>query len=485
MVLLVPPLLEELGAEDKATSRQALAAWQRLLWDAAQRLRSSDEFEPRWQGTLEQLSSVVAGSVVLGGGDDAPDVVPLPSEAMPTVKGSSTDPLVRLEGPSGMPGRYAQLSVVISSSVGIWPAVVAVADAGGTNSRRLRGQGGRPVRLQVVSRSASRLGFRLVEAETGVVVITSDNVEEVAAHVEDGPRPVPWAAFLEGCLWGLPASVPAPRDSTTVTANGPHMRAMAALWGLNPQLHEPQVPLLAPVAFMAAATALPDTRATANELAVHWEKSILDKEKFFETVEHALFLMTSAAHTPAVLSAAAPARALDAVSAAIYMGEVLQNSVSMGAPTAGARVQPAALESPRARRSMAAGAGGSTYLTRVTPVASPVRAQQSPRATPGRGVDSDGDEIMSPESMARELSRALTARLLRKLCRVPGFDYRSRRGILRWAIVWVGHNLLLRGGEFGAPDRKRFSSTVGITLADVEWISPCAETGGYCVVVRD
>lgn len=86
---------------------------------------------------------------------------------------------------------------------------------------------------------------------------------------------------------------------------------------------------------------------------------------------------------------------------------------------------------------------------------------------------------------SRELSRALTARLLRKLWRVPGFDYHSRRGILRWAVLWVGHNLLLRGGEFGAPDRKDFSSTAGVTLADVEWISPCAETGGYCVAVVD
>lgn len=86
---------------------------------------------------------------------------------------------------------------------------------------------------------------------------------------------------------------------------------------------------------------------------------------------------------------------------------------------------------------------------------------------------------------SRELSRALTARVLRKLGRVPAFECQSRRGILRWAVLWVGHNVLLRGGEFGAPDRKHFSSTVGITLADVEWISPCAETGGFCVAVLD
>ncbi|KAL1519495.1 hypothetical protein AB1Y20_023012 [Prymnesium parvum] len=86
---------------------------------------------------------------------------------------------------------------------------------------------------------------------------------------------------------------------------------------------------------MAAATALPDTRATANEIAVHWEKAILDKEKFFETVEHALFLMTSAAHTPAVLSAAAPARALDAVSAPHKGAEVEREGGSLDMGTTG------------------------------------------------------------------------------------------------------------------------------------------------------
>jgi len=34
-------------------------------------------------------------------------------------------------------------------------------------------------------------------------------------------------------------------------------------------------------------------------------------------------------------------------------------------------------------------------------------------------------------------------------------------------------------------DRKPFSSTAGITLADVEWISPCGETAGYCVAIVD
>ena len=86
---------------------------------------------------------------------------------------------------------------------------------------------------------------------------------------------------------------------------------------------------------------------------------------------------------------------------------------------------------------------------------------------------------------ARELSRALTARLLRKLCRLPGFDRTTRRAILRWAALWGGHSLTLRGGEFGAVDNKPFQTSQGITLADLEWIDPCSETDGFDALVVD
>ncbi|KAL1527477.1 hypothetical protein AB1Y20_016142 [Prymnesium parvum] len=86
---------------------------------------------------------------------------------------------------------------------------------------------------------------------------------------------------------------------------------------------------------------------------------------------------------------------------------------------------------------------------------------------------------------ARELQRALTARLLRRLCALPLFDRRSSRGVLRWAVLWGGHNLLLRGGEFGCVDNKDFTAAYGLTLADCDWIAPCAETGGYDALVVD
>mmetsp|Transcript_35760 Transcript_35760/g.86829 ORF Transcript_35760/g.86829 Transcript_35760/m.86829 type:complete len:479 (-) Transcript_35760:433-1869(-) len=86
---------------------------------------------------------------------------------------------------------------------------------------------------------------------------------------------------------------------------------------------------------------------------------------------------------------------------------------------------------------------------------------------------------------ARELQRALSARLLRRLCCLPAFDRRSFRGVLRWAVLWGGHNLLLRGGEFGCVDNKEFSPAYGLTLADCDWVAPCAETGGYQALVVD
>lgn len=85
----------------------------------------------------------------------------------------------------------------------------------------------------------------------------------------------------------------------------------------------------------------------------------------------------------------------------------------------------------------------------------------------------------------RALSRGMTARLLRRLLPLATFDRQTRRGRLRWAVLWVAHNLLLRGGELGKVDNRVFDSATGIAIADVDWIAPCADTGGYEVVVVD
>ena len=86
----------------------------------------------------------------------------------------------------------------------------------------------------------------------------------------------------------------------------------------------------------------------------------------------------------------------------------------------------------------------------------------------------------------RHLSRALTARILRRLLQKREFaPTNSRRHALRWAILWGGHNLLLRGGEFGCPDHKRFDPKVGLTVADFDWIAPCFETDWFYAVVVD
>ncbi|KAL1515461.1 hypothetical protein AB1Y20_002085 [Prymnesium parvum] len=158
MVLSVPPLLEGMGQEVRTNVQQALAAWQGELWDAAQRLREDAESPPdaRWMGTVAQLSSVIGGSVLVGGEGEAPVVVPLPSAAVPTVKEHSDDPLVRLEGAPGQSGRYAALSIVIGTSIGIWPAAVSVGDNGAKDAQALRGADDRPLALQVIARSTSR-----------------------------------------------------------------------------------------------------------------------------------------------------------------------------------------------------------------------------------------------------------------------------------------------------------------------------------------
>jgi len=140
MVLSAPPLLEEMGPDSMAATRRALVAWQAELWHAAQRLRERREpaQDARWMGTVEQLASVISGSVVVGGEGEEPDVVPLSSADTPTVKGISADPLVRLEGAPWQSGRYVPLSVVIGTSMGIWPAAVSVGGEGGRDARALR-----------------------------------------------------------------------------------------------------------------------------------------------------------------------------------------------------------------------------------------------------------------------------------------------------------------------------------------------------------
>lgn len=85
----------------------------------------------------------------------------------------------------------------------------------------------------------------------------------------------------------------------------------------------------------------------------------------------------------------------------------------------------------------------------------------------------------------RALSRGLTARVLRRLLsRQVVFERDTRRGPLRWAVLWTAHNLLLlRGGEPGRVDSRRFDPAAGMTIANVDWVAPCEDTGGYEVAV--
>lgn len=88
-------------------------------------------------------------------------------------------------------------------------------------------------------------------------------------------------------------------------------------------------------------------------------------------------------------------------------------------------------------------------------------------------------------SGARALVRAFTARFISRLARDASFDKSSARGRLRWAVLVVGHNLLLRGGEFGAPDGKVYDSARGISVGDWDWVAPQFDTDGFEVAVAE
>lgn len=149
------------------------------------------------------------------------------------------------------------------------------------------------------------------------------------------------------------------------------------------------------------------------------------------------------------------------------------------------------------RRSGSARAGAEGSVISAATIAdyvSALRAWRSREA--GYSLSVPGGNLRYPKQLQqmrredgpsgqRHLSRALTARLLRKLCRIRSFDTTSRRGVLRWAVLWGGHNLLLRGGEFGRTDRRNFEPAVGITIADLDWVAPCAESKGFEAVSVD
>ncbi|KAL1495287.1 hypothetical protein AB1Y20_017147 [Prymnesium parvum] len=90
MVLLVAaPLLEGLERDARKSVERTLAAWQVDMWSAAQRLRKKTQTtpsRPQWLGTSTQLSVAIGGSIILGGAEEEPAIVPLATDATPTVK---------------------------------------------------------------------------------------------------------------------------------------------------------------------------------------------------------------------------------------------------------------------------------------------------------------------------------------------------------------------------------------------------------------
>jgi hypothetical protein len=78
---------------------------------------------------------------------------------------------------------------------------------------------------------------------------------------------------------------------------------------------------------------------------------------------------------------------------------------------------------------------------------------------------------------ARQLRRGLRAAHLRQLAGL-GYDRSSARGVLEWAAALVSHNLLLRGGEVGVVDGKRFDTARDATFGAIEFRVPCADSQG-------
>ena len=72
--------------------------------------------------------------------------------------------------------------------------------------------------------------------------------------------------------------------------------------------------------------------------------------------------------------------------------------------------------------------------------------------------------------LARRRRRGLRARQLRDAAANPSFDRKRTWAARRqWAAAVVAHSLLARGGELGRVDGKQFSSSRGLTWANVEW----------------
>lgn len=147
----------------------------------------------------------------------------------------------------------------------------------------------------------------------------------------------------------------------------------------------------------------------------------------------------------------------------------------------------------RAHGSVRAGHRGEVVsASTIADYISAVRAHRSTQA--GYNLLVAGGNIRLPKQLKhmrredgpqgrRSLTKGFTARYLRKLVTLQRFERRTRQGLMRWAVLWIAHNLLLRGGEVGRSEGKVFDPATGITIADLDWVSPCEETSGFEVLL--
>ncbi|KAL1522724.1 hypothetical protein AB1Y20_017699 [Prymnesium parvum] len=98
MVLSVPPLLGRQSARLPRGKARHVAGGPAVASAVAAGARGPTAIAGGWAPPRTQLSVVIGGSIVLGGDEEEPAVVPLATAATLTVKASPAGPLVRLEG---------------------------------------------------------------------------------------------------------------------------------------------------------------------------------------------------------------------------------------------------------------------------------------------------------------------------------------------------------------------------------------------------
>ena len=236
------------------------------LWRMVQRRRASSRGgapapPPRWCGSLQDLQTLLMGSVVLEGGDDA-ELIPPSTSDFPAVKCSAGGVLVRVARDcDGATARYTPLVTLISTSTHIWPAVLASRAGDGKFAASCRANG-QEVAVRVAGRADGRLTLQVLERMHFGVVAESSNVQQLARSLESGPPVYPWDEFM---LLGRRQTGAGGGGEWGVCGAALVDHAVEQLGSLSARRKQVRVELV--LAIMAAAAGLPEPAKCAMELS--------------------------------------------------------------------------------------------------------------------------------------------------------------------------------------------------------------------------